>query len=54
MKRRQLCSALLALACMILGAASIAHASLTLVSGLGTTHVGNLVTNGSFEEGEPS
>ena len=29
------------------------QASLTLSTGLGTTHVGNLVTNGSFETGAP-
>lgn len=29
------------------------HASLTLTSSLGTTHAGNLVTNGSFETGAP-
>ena len=34
-------------------AAGIARASLTLGSGLGTTHAGNLVTNGSFEVGAP-
>ncbi len=30
-----------------------AQASLTLGTGLGTTHAGNLVTNGSFETGAP-
>jgi hypothetical protein len=30
-----------------------AQAALTLTTGLGTTHVGNLVTNGSFEIGAP-
>jgi hypothetical protein len=29
------------------------HASLVLTSGLGTTHAGNLVVNGSFETGAP-
>ena len=33
--------------------ASQARASLTLASGLGTTHAGNLVSNGSFETGAP-
>jgi hypothetical protein len=33
--------------------ASTSHASLTLTSGLGTTHANNLVTNGSFEIGAP-
>lgn len=31
-----------------------AEAALTLGSGLGTTHAGNLVTNGSFETGAPA
>jgi len=35
------------------GAADRARASLVISSGLGTTHAGNLVTNGSFETGAP-
>src|SRR3977135_1967145 len=50
MNPRQLCSALMALA--ILGA-TVGRASLTLTSGVGTTHAGNLVTNGSFEVAAP-
>jgi hypothetical protein len=33
--------------------APVSEASLTIASGLGTTHVGNLVLNGSFELGAP-
>jgi hypothetical protein len=35
------------------GAADRARASLVITSGLGTTHAGNLVANGSFETGAP-
>ncbi|HUK62852.1 MAG TPA: hypothetical protein VLV15_05950 [Dongiaceae bacterium] len=38
---------------LLSGAAGRAGASLVMGSGLGTTHVGNLVTNGSFETGAP-
>lgn len=46
---------ILALLCvgLILFAAGRADASLTIGSGLGTTHAGNLVANGSFEIGAP-
>lgn len=41
-------------ACLfLLGEMGTADAGLTLTTGLGTTHVGNLVTNGSFEIGAP-
>src|SRR4029079_5023854 len=43
----------LAVAAIIAGSRS-SFASLTLGSGLGTTHAGNLVTNGSFENGAPA
>lgn len=43
----------LALFGLALGTADPTHASLTLSTGLGTTHAGNLVTNGSFEIGAP-
>ncbi|RIL07337.1 MAG: hypothetical protein DCC71_03230 [Proteobacteria bacterium] len=47
-----LCFALgIALVC---GGADGARASLVLTSGLGTTHAGNLVVNGSFETGAPA
>src|SRR4051812_13347198 len=35
-------------------AASTARATLTLSSGIGATHAGNLVTNGSFENAAPA
>jgi hypothetical protein len=38
----------------ILGAVGQARASLLMGSGLGTTHTGNLVANGSFESGAPA
>lgn len=38
---------------LVAGAADRAGASLAISSGLGTTHVGNLVVNGSFETGAP-
>ncbi len=38
---------------LVFGLLSDACAGLTFSSGLGTTHVGNLVTNGSFELGSP-
>lgn len=38
---------------LVLGAVDQARASLVLGSSLGTTHVGNLVANGSFETGAP-
>ena len=38
---------------LVSGAVDQARASLTIASGLGTTHVGNLVLNGSFETGSP-
>lgn len=38
---------------LVVGAADRARAALTITSGLGTTHVGNLVANGSFEIGAP-
>ena len=42
------------LCCAIVsGAVHQARASLTIGSGLGTTHAGNLVVNGSFETGAP-
>ncbi len=37
----------------VLGCMGDAQASLTIGSSLGTTHAGNLVTNGSFETGRP-
>ncbi len=40
----------LGLACMC----TPAQASLTLTTGLGTTHTGNMVANGSFESGAPT
>ncbi len=45
----------LVLACAVLSAlgAPAALASLTLTTGLGTSHTNNLVTNGSFEIGAP-
>lgn len=51
MKRRFLAVALAFPA--MLGADHAAHASLTIASGLGTTHAGNLVNNGSFEIAAP-
>ena len=39
---------------LVLSSANRARASLTLASGLGTTHAGNLVANGSFEGGAPA
>ena len=39
---------------VVFGGADRARASLVIGSGLGTTHVGNLVTNGSFETGAPA
>jgi len=52
--RRARCSVLSCL-CFVLvsGAADRARASLIIGSGLGTTHAGNLVVNGSFETGAP-
>ena len=41
------------LSCGLLLTSHPAWASLTLSSGLGTTHAGNLVANGSFETGAP-
>jgi hypothetical protein len=42
----------IALACLaLIGLAHTASAALTLTTGLGTTQVGNLVQNGSFENG---
>ncbi len=38
---------------VVLGVVDRARASLTITSGLGTTHAGNLVLNGSFETGAP-
>jgi hypothetical protein len=38
---------------LVSGAVDQANASLTIASGLGTTHAGNLVANGSFETGAP-
>jgi hypothetical protein len=38
---------------LVLGSMGNARASLTIGSSLGTTHAGNLVTNGSFETGRP-
>lgn len=38
---------------LVSGAADRARASLVITSGLGTTHAGNLVANGSFETGAP-
>ena len=38
---------------LLLSSLATAQASLTFSSGLGTTHVGNLVANGSFELGAP-
>ena len=38
---------------LVSGAVDHAQASLVITSGLGTTHVGNLVGNGSFETGAP-
>lgn len=43
----------LALLCGSLLDSNPSWAALTLSSGLGTTHVGNLVVNGSFENGAP-
>jgi len=43
----------LAVAAIIAGSRS-SFGALTLGSGLGTTHAGNLVTNGSFENGAPA
>ena len=40
--------------CCVIAALDQAHAALTITSGLGTTHVGNLVSNGSFESGAPA
>ena len=37
------------LTCFLFGLGSTVEASLTIASGLGTTHTGNIVTNGSFE-----
>jgi len=38
---------------LVLGSMSDVRASLTITTGLGTTHAGNLVTNGSFETARP-
>jgi len=43
----------LSAALLVLAESSTVEASLTLTNGLGTTHAGNLVTNGSFEIGAP-
>jgi hypothetical protein len=45
-------TALVSLA-LAIWAPNAARAALTLTTGLGTTHAGNLVTNGSFEIGAP-
>lgn len=47
MKSSRLCCA--CVTCLLFGFSSTAEASLTIASGLGTTHTGNIVTNGSFE-----
>jgi hypothetical protein len=38
---------------LVSGPADRTRASLVISSGLGTTHAGNLVANGSFETGAP-
>jgi hypothetical protein len=54
MRSAQWFSFVLLTCALMSGAASQARASLTMGSGLGTTHAGNLVANGSFEAGAPA
>jgi PEP-CTERM motif len=54
MKSTRWISSVLFCVAILWGATDQARASMTLGTGLGTTHAGNLVANGSFETGAPA